>query len=142
MRTTVPSNDITVLEALDVGVLLGEELFHGGGLGSPDHRLDLHRGRLLGLLRGGRVDHVGFAHQDRFGRHRGRRLAGFAHVDRFESGRSDRLAGLTRRDRFESGRGDRLAGLTRRDRFESGRGGRLAGLGRRGFGCLGGLVGD
>ena len=152
-------HDITVLEALDVGILLGEELFHGGGLGSPDHRLDRHLGRLLGLLRGRRIDHVVFAHHDRFGRHRGGRLACFAHGCRVENGRGDRLAGLTRRDRvengrggrlaglgrrdrFESGRGGRLAGLGRRDRFESGRGGRLAGLGRRGCGCLGGLVGD
>ncbi len=135
-------DDIAVLEALDVGVLLGEELFHGGGLGSPDDRFDRRLGRLFGLLRGRRVDHVGFAHHDRFERLRGRRFAGFAHVDRVESGRGDRLAGVTRRDRFESGRGDRLAGVTRRDRFESGRGGRLAGLGRRGGDCLGGLVGD
>ncbi len=98
-------NDVAVLEALDVGVLLGQQLLHGGGLGPQDNRLLRGLFRLLG---GGRVCYLGFAHRCRFGGGRGGRLAGLDHLHVVLVG----LVGLDRRGGCSRGGlvGEGLAG--------------------------------
>ena len=114
-------NDVAVLEALDVGVLLGQQLLHGGGLGPQDNRLLRGLFRLLG---GGRVCYLGFAHRCRFGGGRGGRLAGLDHLHVV-------LVTVVGLDRCcGSGRGG-LVGLVG-----------LVGLDRRGGCSRGGLVGE
>ena len=103
-------DDVTVLEASDIRVLLGQQLLHGGGLRAPDNR---HRRAflgLVGLLGGRRVGDLRFAHRDGFERSRGGRLG----------------AGFDRRD------GARLGGLVG-DRYAGGLLGRLV---SDGGGCL------
>src|ERR1035437_2236119 len=63
-----PLDDIAVLEAADVGVLLGEELLHRGGLSSLD---DGRGGLFLRLLGGGRIGDLRFGDRDWSGGFRG-----------------------------------------------------------------------
>ena len=66
-------DDVTVLEAADVGVLLGEELFHGRGLGPHDRG---RRGQLVQLFGRRRIGNLGFGHRDWLEGGRGGRLTG------------------------------------------------------------------
>ncbi len=107
----VALDDVAVLEALDVGVLLGEQLLHRGRLRSEVAR---GRGCRLGLLvvAGGR------------------RVGGLVVGDRVRRGR-----GLDRRGRHVLDHGRFRLGCTRR--LGLGRGACSVGLGRDWFGRLG-----
>ena len=89
-------DDVTVLEAPDVRVLLGQQLLHRGGLRAPDDRHHRAFLGLLGLFGGRRVGDLRFAHRDGFERGRGGRLGAF-----FDRRDGARLGGLV---------GDRYAG--------------------------------
>ena len=58
IRTTVALDDVTVLEALDVGVLLGEQLLHRRRLGAEVARRGRRRGLVLVVGGGRRVGGV------------------------------------------------------------------------------------